>query len=283
MLPKTLQTAVGLAFLLATTNAAAIEASPTATPTPDPDPTWTPLTMALPHPYLSPSLSLSTDDSAPPQTTAVFALYSPNPCGGRTEFASTKTINLPVDCEGASQLSVSIRRGTCPLGGSHPVPAIVDTVTSTPSTVFGFTCAPTPAPAHTVSYNLADVTHTLPLPTLRPGQNPPEVPVALSAVHYPGGECRVYLDLEAADGSGSRAKWISSACEASRVSPREYAATVTSTIGVQCDGCRYVRGGDMWYSCARSYSSLSAGVTVQVRTATTKWVYDCDGARPTGH
>ncbi|KAK3690223.1 hypothetical protein B0T22DRAFT_441636 [Podospora appendiculata] len=281
MLPKTIQTALGLASLLATTtHAAAIEATPTATPTPDPDPTWTPLTMALPHPYQSPSLSLSTDGA---QTTAVLALGSPNPCGGRTEFASTKTINLPVDCEGALLLSVSIRRGTCPLGGVHQMPAIVDTVSSTPSTVFGFTCGPTPAPAHTVSYNLADVTHTLPLPTLRPGQTPPEVPTALSAVHYPGGECRVWLGLAAADGSGSREKWISSVCEASRVSPRAYAATVTSTIGVECDGCKYVRGGDLWYSCARSYSSLSAGVTVQVRTATTKWVYDCEEARATGH
>ncbi|KAK3385482.1 hypothetical protein B0H63DRAFT_510281 [Podospora didyma] len=232
--------------------------------------TWTSLDMVVPHPYSSPSISLTEELGT---TTAVFSIFSANPCGGQTEFASTKTVNLPVDCKGASQLSVTIQRGRCPLGGRKP-PAIVDTVTATPRTSFDFTCAPTPAgTAHPVSYVLTDRTSKLPIPTLKPGQSPVETPVAMSAIYYPDGQCRVALDLVPADGSPADSRqWISSLCSASYLYPKTYPATVTSTITAGCGRCQYIRGGDMYYTCAQgSFDNLTPlSPAVQIATASTK-------------
>ncbi|KAK0724561.1 hypothetical protein B0H67DRAFT_506834, partial [Lasiosphaeris hirsuta] len=119
-----------------------------ASPTPKPEPAttttataWTTLSIPLPNPYSYASIRLLEND---PET-AFFAILSQNPCGGGTAFASTTTINLPVDCLGATILTTSLRRGRCPLGLTAP-PEIVDTVTATPFTHFGWACAPTPAP-----------------------------------------------------------------------------------------------------------------------------------------
>ncbi|KAK0610053.1 hypothetical protein B0T17DRAFT_621328 [Bombardia bombarda] len=274
MIPKPTSLALGLLLsLLATPSPATAIPTITATYTTT---DWIDLPMALPHPYESPSLSLATSGKT---TAAILALFSSNPCGARTEFASTTTVALPVDCKGASTLlSVSVRRGGCPMGGTG-LPAIVDTVTATPSTAFAFTCAPTPAaPAgtHSSSYLISDITHTLPLPTLRSNQKPSQTPTALSAVHYPDGECRVWLGLQPTGGT-DRAEQIAQGCSDRFLRPTTYAATATSTIGVDCDGCAYIRGGNMQYTCARSYSSLVplSSTTVAVATATTQWVYDC--------
>ncbi|KAK3376978.1 hypothetical protein B0T24DRAFT_233770 [Lasiosphaeria ovina] len=281
MLRRKLHLAVGLMALGATTAANAdstTDAVPTTlvTATVSTTTTWTSLDMAIPYPYTGPQFSLTVGDDDQ-QTTAVLSLLSRNPCGGGTDFASTTTVDLPVDCRGASTLSVSIYHGRCPLGRAGP-PATVDTVTATPQTRWGFTCAPTPAPASQSSYQLADVTRTLPVPTVRADQHPTETPVALAALHHADGTCYVSLDLMPADG-GSRedlSAAVSASCAAARLHPTSYAATVTSTVAFACDGCQYVRGGDMRHTCARSFSSLEPLATeVAVATATTKWAYDC--------
>lgn len=259
----------GLLFLLATgTSASAIK--PRAGTDDDEPAPWTPLTMALPWPYGSPSLSIPSDTP----NTALLRLYYSNPCGGATEFASTKTVNLPVDCHGASSLSVTVRFGSCPLGRKNGPPATVDTVTATPRTSFGYTCLPTPAPsgsATTPSVNLADVTKALPLPTLAKGQNPPLTAKALEVIHHPGGECRVNLTLEGKKGQ-DRGDWNEAECEKRVAEPVSYATTVSKTIEVGCDGCAYIRGGVVTPSCARETASSKS---VRKEALTTVWVYDC--------
>ncbi|KAM7188268.1 hypothetical protein V8F20_010645 [Naviculisporaceae sp. PSN 640] len=261
----------GLCFLSATgASASAIRPLAAGADDNEPQPApWTPLTMALPWPYQSPSISIPSNS---PQTAVLGLLYS-NPCGGATEFASTKTVNLPVDCHGASSLSVSLRVGRCPLGRTDGPPATVDTVTATPRTSFGYTCLPTPTPIiPTPSVNLADITRTLPLPTLTKGQTPPLTAKALEVVHHPGGECQVDLTLEGRKGE-DRAEWNSKECEKRLLDTvtTTYATTVRRTVEVGCDGCQYIRGGVVTPSCPRETVSKS----VQEEKVTTVWVYDC--------
>lgn len=242
------------------------------------NPIWTPVDMVLPYPYQRPSIRLTSDTPAA-TTAAVFAVLSVNACGGGTSFASTTTVTLAVDCLGAAELAVSIARNPCPLGQQLP-PATVDTVTSTPRTQFSFSCAPTPAlsSSSSTSYQLADVTRTMPVPSLGPGETPPETPTALEVVHHADGTCRVVLGLQQADAQfRSRRERVDHECLAARLHPTVYAATVTRTITVACDGCAYVRGGDMTTLCPRSITSVAAGTeTATVSTATTRWRYDCE-------
>ncbi|KAI0966039.1 hypothetical protein F4678DRAFT_451146 [Xylaria arbuscula] len=39
---------------------------------------------------------------------------------GRKNFTTYETRTLTVDCEGCNDLGVTVRRGGCPMGGSHP-------------------------------------------------------------------------------------------------------------------------------------------------------------------
>ncbi|KAK1760045.1 hypothetical protein QBC47DRAFT_426859 [Echria macrotheca] len=193
------------------------------------------INSTLPYPYTRGYISLTSDvPSAKP--TAVATFYLTNACGAGTSFASATTINLPIDCLGASTLSTTISAGRCPLGIVQP-PAIVDTVTSTPRTHFGFTCAPATPTATPTSYQLADVTHTFPVPTLRPDQTPPEKPVGLEVIHHADGTCYVSLGLEQVDPAYSyRRERIYTECLNQRTRPTVYAGTTTSTIP-GCDEC----------------------------------------------
>ncbi|KAK3321697.1 hypothetical protein B0H66DRAFT_618727 [Apodospora peruviana] len=241
----------GLLAVQAAAIASELETTPTTliTATSVTEVAWTTINMALPYPYEDPSISIAPEATR----TAVLGMYYANPCGGGTEFASTTTVNLPVDCHGASAVSTSVRWGRCPLGGRKP-PNIVDTVTSTPFTSFGYTCLPTPAPASLSSYNVADVTHTLPVPTLLPDQKPAQTPTALEVVHHPDGECRVNLGLQPTEG-GDRGTWVVKECSSSALHRVTYARTVTSTIEFSFE----------W----------TPTETVPAATPSVKWVYDC--------
>ncbi|KAK4217486.1 hypothetical protein QBC37DRAFT_479687 [Rhypophila decipiens] len=248
----------------------------------EPTPTsWTPIaSMALPWPYQSPSLAVADNNNNNNNNnkTAVLGLLYSNPCGGATEFASTTTVNLPVDCAGATALSVTYRFGRCPLGRTDGPPATVDSVSATPRTSFGYTCLPTPAPPSSSGgnsgvVNVADITNSLPLPTLTAGQNPALTPAALEAVHHAGGECRVNLRLEPTDDALSdRTGWTAAECSSRARDPVTYLTTVTKTIEVGCDRCKYIRGGVVTASCPRGTTTTSS-----TRTAgsTTVWAYDC--------
>ena len=262
-----------------------------------------------PYPYHW-STAFLTSDSPGAKPTAVLDIFRTNQCGGGTEFASTTTINLPIDCLGASEVSTSYRSGRCPLGRSGP-PLIVDTVTAWPSTGFSFTCAPTPAPSasssqpiftlpssshpiltlstalsshpilptpsFSTSYILTDITRTLPLPTLQPWQTPPETPTAFSVIHHPDGTCRISLGLEQVDKRffGTRER-VEHECLEERLRPMVYKATVTETITVGCDGCQYIRGGSMTTTCQRALTDVEPGTkTVSVDGVRTRWAWGC--------
>ncbi|KAK3348664.1 hypothetical protein B0T25DRAFT_519063 [Lasiosphaeria hispida] len=237
-----------------------------ASPTPEPSTTitataWRTLSIPLPNPYGYASICLLPDD---PET-ALLALASQNPCGAGTAFASTTTINLPLDCLGATHLSTSLRRAHCPLGRTAP-PAIVDTVTATPFTRFGWTCG-----SGLPTVRVEDVTRSLPVPTLGPGQTPPERPTALEVVHHADGRCRVVLGLEQVGGFADRRERASAECAERRATA--WMATVTETVRVGCDGCEYVAGGDMAYACPGEGED---GGRVTVGATRTEWVYACE-------
>ncbi|KAM7213282.1 hypothetical protein V8F06_011348 [Rhypophila decipiens] len=245
----------------------------------EPTPTsWTPIvSMALPWPYQSPSLAVDNNNNNNNNKTAVLGLLYSNPCGGATEFASTTTVNLPVDCAGATALSVTYRFGRCPLGRTDGPPATVDSVSATPRTSFGYTCLPTPAPSNNSpsAVNVADITKSLPLPTLAASgsQNPALTPAALEAVHHAGGECRVNLRLEPTDDAFSdRTGWTAAECSRRAKDPVTYLTSVTKTVEVGCDGCKYIRGGVVTAGCPRGTTTTSSTRTAGI---TTVWAYDC--------
>ncbi|KAI1120933.1 hypothetical protein F5Y10DRAFT_257385 [Nemania abortiva] len=68
-----------------------------------------------------------------------------NYCGAKN-FTTTETRLLTVDCEGCNELAVTVRRGGCPMGGSHPA-----------------THTPQPTPYYHYEWVCADTSeHTLP-------------------------------------------------------------------------------------------------------------------------
>ncbi len=204
-------------------------------------------------------------------------------CGGGTSFASITTATLPVNCSGCTSLSVTEYHGFCPLGVTQP-PLIVDTVTSTPLTRWAWSCAPSPTPGMDASevaallepsVRTADITRQLPLPTLQPDETPLRTPVALSAVHHADGGCFVELEISEMDD-----ELEDNICSANIASATVWASTMTRTIGVECDGCRYVHGGEArsqthcLTALYRNVTQASSKVTV-TETPRTLWMYDC--------
>jgi hypothetical protein len=230
---------------------------------------WTPVTTSIPFPYANARISL--DESA---STASLSVLYVNRCGGWTDFASTTTVALSIDCQGYSELNVHAVNGGCPNGGCCHPPLTVATVTTTPITRWSFVCSQTPPPSTVTTVPTVDITNTLPLPTLQPEQQPPATPVGLRATHYANGECRVIIDTELKE-EGFRDRF----CSSKYMEPTEYPSTVVSTIGVACDGCEYVHGGDLrakTYCYPSFHDSLTPiSPTVTATTASTRWVYDC--------
>lgn len=238
------------------------------------------INRTLPYPYISGYIRLtrSAPDDKP---TASISFMRANRCGGYTVFASTTTVPLPIDCMGASEIgTVSIGRPHCPLGRSA-LPATVDTVSEWPSTAFSFVCAPTPTPSVTDTASpplVTDITRIMPLPTISPGQTPPERPVSLEVVHHPDGTCLVDLELVQVDSEhfANRRERIEHECREAKLRPTVWASTVTQAISVDCDGCAFIAGGAMTTACPRSLTELPAAtMTASVPHATTRWLYDC--------
>ncbi|KAI1353213.1 hypothetical protein F5Y01DRAFT_63554 [Xylaria sp. FL0043] len=63
---------------------------------------------------------------------------------GRVNFTTTETRTLTVDCAGCNNLAVTVRRGGCPMGGSHPP---THTPQPTPYYHYDFECASTSEPS----------------------------------------------------------------------------------------------------------------------------------------
>ncbi|KAI0518507.1 hypothetical protein F5B22DRAFT_599486 [Xylaria bambusicola] len=67
---------------------------------------------------------------------------------GRKSWTTTETRTLTADCEGCNSLSVSARRGGCPLGGHHPLPT---TAEPTPYYLYEWVCATSEASKPTIA------------------------------------------------------------------------------------------------------------------------------------
>ena len=196
--------------------------------------TWTSAAFQVPHPYATPMTYL--ENPGRDGCVAWMKVRSSRFCHPHTAWQSTTSVQLGVNCDGCSQLSVSVLAGGCPLGGTrHSLSQT--TVTSTPYTHFGFTCAPTPAAgasshsAPSGSVRTTDVEVNLPLPTLLPGQSPLYTPVAMSALLWPDGQCFATLSV-----APSATAEVRSACAAA--ASTSYSSTVTSMVSVDCAGCR---------------------------------------------
>ena len=228
--------------------------------------TWTSATFQVPHPYATPMTYV--ENPGENGCVAWMKVRSSRFCHPQTAWQSTTSVNLGINCDRCSQLSVSVLAGGCPMGGTaHSVPQT--TVTSTPYTHFGFTCAPTPAAgaSHSPSGSVrtTDMEYKLPLPTLLPGQNPPYTPVAMSALHWPDGQCFATIEV-----APSATEEVRSACAAA--ASTSYRSTVTSMVSVDCAGCRMlsVVGDDCPEAEIPPQGSQVIGLG-----AWTKWEYVC--------
>ncbi|KAI1366316.1 hypothetical protein F5Y08DRAFT_301317 [Xylaria arbuscula] len=67
---------------------------------------------------------------------------------GRKNWTTYETRTLTVDCEGCADLSVTVRRGGCPMGGSHPA---THTPEPTPGYLYRWICAASEASLPTLS------------------------------------------------------------------------------------------------------------------------------------
>jgi len=274
-----------------------------------------PLNTSLPYPYQSGSIRLTTPflasggSPSSPKPTAVLSLESFNPCGGGTSFLATRTVILPIDCLGAQDVSVSIRPGRCPLGMIQP-PGVIQSDTSTLRTHWQFSCAPSPTTSLSEgqpTYDPAkypfypDITHSMPLPSsFRPEDwenPPPELVTDIQVVHRANGDCNVQVAWRQREPEkfAHRRERIVYECLQQWFYPTVYRdGIVTMTIGVACDGCRFVRGGDLGFDsgCPRNFLQESTrygfpsgdgtgtvrgtGVVTVTEEVGTRWVYDCE-------